>query len=210
MRNLDKLPVPAVLDENHLNWSEQYKADRANTTKKYRYRHADIKMTLVEETGSKCAYCESKIGHNTPGDVEHKTPSSVNVDLHFAWYNLTIACTECNRRKSAYFDAEKPFLDPYNGDVEERVVHLGPLVGWLPGDDAAEITVRTLELHDYTRRELIKRKIEAIDALNNLVARHKRADGIMKELLFASIQKQKDRTSEYSGMITTICDQYGI
>ncbi|CDN56514.1 TIGR02646 family protein [Neorhizobium galegae bv. officinalis bv. officinalis str. HAMBI 1141] len=210
MRNLDKLPIPEVLNDNWIQWTEQYKSDKTSATKKYRYRHSDIKSTLVEETKSKCAYCESKIGHNTPGDVEHKTPSSVNIDLHFDWTNLTIACTECNRRKLTYFDAQKPFLDPYDGDVENRVIHLGPVVGWQPGDEPAEISVRTLELHDNSRAGLIKRKIEAIDHLNNLVARYHQVDGVMKELLLLSIQKLKSKEAEYSGMLKAVCDNYGI
>lgn len=62
MRNIEKLPIPGVLNDNWISWTEQYKADKTNNTKKYRYRHPDIKLTLVEETGSKCVYCESKIG----------------------------------------------------------------------------------------------------------------------------------------------------
>ncbi|MFB7147755.1 HNH endonuclease [Agrobacterium deltaense] len=210
MRNLEKLPIPAVLRDNWEDWTQQYNADKESNTKRYRYRHDDIKSALVEETASKCIYCESKIGHNTPGDVEHKTPSSVNADLHFSWDNLTLACTECNRRKRAYYDIERPFLDPYQGDVENRILHLGPLVGWLPGDVSAEISIRTLQLHDNSRPELIKRKIEAIDHLNNLVARYHQVDGVMKELILLSIRKLKNKESEYSGMLATVCDKYGI
>ena len=210
MRHLEKLSIPDVLNANCLDWTDQYKSDRTSKTKKYRYRHEDIKRTLIEETGGKCVYCESKIGHNTPGDVEHKTPSSANVDLHFDWNNLTIACTECNRRKRAYFDMLKPFLDPYSADVESRIMHLGPVVGWQPGDEPAEISVRMLELHDNSRAELIKRKIEAIDNLNNLVARYHQVNGVMKDLLLLSIQRLKCRDSEYSGMLISVCERYGI
>ena len=165
---------------------------------------------MKQETADKCVYCESKIGHNTPGDVEHMTPSSVDAQLHFAWDNLTIACTECNRRKNDYFDAQKPFLSPYADTVEDRLVHLGPLVSWQPGDDVAEITVRILELNEMSRRALIARKIEKIDELNNTVARLRSSDPIIRELMALKVQKMKALGAEYSGMIRSICETYSV
>ena len=134
MRRLAKQPIPTLLIMNSAAWLADYLLDLSSPTKKYRYREAEIKNALREETGWKCVYCESKIGHNTPGDVEHKIPSSKDRTLHFEWSNLTIACTECNRRKSDYYEENNGFLDPYADDVEEVLLHLGPLVYWKPGD----------------------------------------------------------------------------
>lgn len=89
--------MPNVLAINHDEWLTAFLADKTNKTNKYRYRHSEIKITLTEETGWKCVYCESKIGHNTPGDIEHKVPSSKDEHRHFNWENLTVACTECNK-----------------------------------------------------------------------------------------------------------------
>jgi hypothetical protein len=69
--------------------------------------------------------CESKIGHNCPGDIEHKCPTKKRLDLIFDWTNLTIACSECNRRKLEYYNPMCMFLDPNVDDVESLVVHLG-------------------------------------------------------------------------------------
>ncbi|WP_353254502.1 hypothetical protein [Salinisphaera sp. PC39] len=93
MRNLDKLQEPAVLEEYSAQWLQDYVENPGSSNKKYKYRHPDIKKQLKDETGFKCVYCESKIGHNTPGDIEHKVPSSRDIELHFFWENLTIACT---------------------------------------------------------------------------------------------------------------------
>jgi 5-methylcytosine-specific restriction endonuclease McrA len=112
MRKVTKLGEPDVLKSNFGEWTTAFLADQQNQTSRTRYRHSDIKRTLKDETGYKCVYCESKIGHNIPGDVEHMVPSSVDGQMHFLWSNLTIACTECNRRKNAYFSSEKPFLNP--------------------------------------------------------------------------------------------------
>ena len=165
MRNLQKLPIPHVLATNHETWLAHYLADKLNQTNRYRYRHPDIKSTLRAETGEKCVYCESKIGHNTPGDIEHKVPSSRNENLHFTWENLTIACTECNRRKNDYYEEGDEFLDPYADDVESCIEHYGPVMGWTNGNNRAEITVKMLELDTSARFSLISRKIEKIEEL---------------------------------------------
>ncbi|MBO4227940.1 HNH endonuclease [Bradyrhizobium neotropicale] len=210
MRRVTKRLEPEVLKLNCEEWSAIYLADKQNPTKKYRYRHPEIKAALKQETADKCVYCESKIGHNTPGDVEHMTPSSVDASLHFVWSNLTIACTECNRRKNDYFDAQKPFLNPYVDDVEGRLIHLGPLVCWSPGDELAEMTVRILELSEMKREALIARKVEKIEQLNNAVARLRSCNELMRELMAIAIEKMKAVDAEYSGMIRSISATYCI
>ncbi len=90
-------------------------------------------------------------------------PSSKAERLHFTWENLTIACSECNRRKNDYHEHGMEFLDPYMEDVEAVVEHHGPIMGWISGNTRAEITIKILELHNAERFELILRKIEKID-----------------------------------------------
>jgi hypothetical protein len=210
MRKIAKSPIPAILAANQAQWIAEFIADPTNATKRFRYRHPAIKAGLVAETSNKCIYCESKIGHNSPGDVEHKIPSSVDPTKHFEWSNLTIACTECNRRKNDYFSATTPFLDPYCHEVEQRVVHHGPIVSWMPGDVVSEISVKTLRLNDTSRQQLISQKVEAIDRLNNVVARLAEADPLLKELMALQLQRLKCNDAEYSGMINSICSAYGL
>ena len=207
MRKLLKTRVPPVLEQNFETWTANYLADANNQTYRYRYRHPDIKNQLRDETGNKCVYCESKVGHNTPGDVEHKIPSSVQKRLHFSWDNLTIACTECNRRKNDYFSDDTPFLDPYVDDVESCVIHHGPVVGWLAGDECAEVTVSTLQLHDGTRTELIRRKIERITELNHVLARRASTHSeTLKQLLTEQLTTMQSVGAEYSAMVRAVCE----
>lgn len=206
MRTVQKGEVPQVLADNQERWLADYQADPANPTRKYRYRDRSIKNALVAETSSKCVYCESKIGHNTPGDVEHKTPSSVAPERHFDWTNLTIACTECNRRKNDYFDAIKPFLDPYEEATEARVIHYGPVVGWAPGDQEAEISVRILGLSTQERLPLVLRKIEKLEELNVLRGRiASEANETLRSLLEARLEQLMTASAEYSAMVCAVC-----
>lgn len=207
MRRIAKSPQPEVLQTNAAAWLASFLEDTSNSYRKYRYRHADIKAALIRETHSKCAYCESKVGQNTPGDVEHKVPSSVDRSKHFEWDNLTIACTECNRRKNDYFDQIRPFLDPYNDDVEGRLIHKGPVVCWSPGDAAAEITVKILNLNDSQRPELILRKVEKISEIVEVKQRAQvETDQSLKLVLEAQLRKFLSRSSEYSAMVMAVLD----
>lgn len=209
MRSLIKLNKPQILADNEVTWLSQYKSDKTNPLRKYRYRHHDIKSRLKEETGYKCIYCESKIGHNTPGEVEHKIPSSKVEDLHFTWENLTIACTECNRRKNDYYEIGMEFLDPYVDNVEDLIQHHGPVTFWQPGNPRAEISIRTLELNSYKRTDLIARKIEKMEEVSNLYERYlSQADPVLKLILHAQIHEMRNSLSEYSGMVNDVLEKH--
>lgn len=211
MRAISKKPKPQVLVDNEDSWLTAFKADQLNSTKKYRYRDKQIKEALKEETGYKCVYCESKIGHNTPGDIEHKVPSSKNVDLHFTWSNLTIACTECNRRKNDYYEEGAEFLDPYSDDVDQLVEHHGPIVYWKSGSTRAEITIRTLELNSKNRVPLILNKMEKIEEVSNLFERFEsERNATLKSLLKRKLIAMTQADSEYSGMILEVLSKKGL
>lgn len=189
----------------------EYLSDKCSQYKKYKYRHPEIKETLKKETGYKCVYCESKIGHNTPGDIEHKIPSSKAEALHFNWENLTIACTECNRRKNDYYETDEQFLDPYNDEVEEMIEHHGPIVSWKTGYPRVEITVRILGLNAHKRSQLIFHKIIKIEELNNLLGRwHNEANSTLKRLLLMQVGEMTQKDAEYSAMVISILQNKGI
>ena len=200
---------PQILIDNADEWLAEWLADKENRTKRYRYRHPDIKKALVAETSSKCVYCESIIGVVHPGETEHKIPSSKVPNLHFEWQNLTRACTECNRRKNNFYAANDGFLDPYADPVEDMLEHEGPIVFWRDGDARAETAVRTLELN--ARRDLILAKTQTLMDLKNLLCRHyDEQDPPLKELLRLEIVQRAEATSEYSGMIRDVLRKKGL
>lgn len=204
MRTVTKQPIPEVLSENASDWLAEYVADPGSETKRNRYRHPDIKRSLRTETAWKCVYCESKIGHTSPGDIEHKIPSSKDVNLHFDWENLTVACTECNRRKSAYLIPDFEFLDPYKDTPETCLVHVGPFVFWAPGNDRAEITIRRLELHTHARFPLIERKLGTLEKARQLLdlAASPGAGGLLAELRRTELELMQASEAEYSAMVS--------
>ena len=202
MRNIEKLPEPQVLVENKGAWKATLE-ENSSPYNKTRYRHADIKETLIKETHSKCVYCESKIGHNCPGDIEHKIPKSQIIDMIFEWNNMTIACNECNRRKGDYYDPNCMFLDPNTDDVENLVQHVGPMVFSKPGCQRSELTVRMLEINSINaRKQLIARKIERLESVKNLVERIADEQKFeLKDFLLGDLWQSCEVSSEFSGMI---------
>ena len=205
MRNLRKAACPEILKRNATQWLQEYLSDPTSSQKRHRYRHPSIKSRLKEETHSKCVYCESKIGHNTPGDAEHIKPVSKSRRDTFEWTNLTIACTECNRRKGDYYDKHCMLLNPYTDNVEEMVRHLGPLVTWQVGNERAETTIRRLELDSCTRTDLISRKIEKIEEVKNLAERIEGAAGdTLRKLLELKLEELSSVRSEFSGMVVAV------
>ena len=204
MRNTPKLPPPEILITSKATWDDALKL-KVTDYNKNKYRHPEIKQLLILECNSKCVYCESRIGHNCPGDIEHKIPKSKRIDLIFDWDNMTISCTECNRRKDEYYDPACMFLDPNRDDVENRIQHFGPLVFNKPGDLSSEVTVRILEIDKLeSRKTLIARKIEVLERIKNLVERIVREKNpTMKTFLMDDLLNNCSVSAEFSGMIQT-------
>lgn len=209
MISIAKGACPAILSENAEAWLREWLADKTNNTKRYRYRHVDIKDALNRETFNKCAYCESQIGVAHPGETEHKVPSSKAEMRHFDWTNLTRACTECNRRKNDYYDAHDAFVDPYEDDVTAFFEHHGPIVWWVDSNRRAEIAVKTLELNE--RERLILSKRDALMSLKESLARYEREDDqTLKEVLRLGLLKKAEPDNEYSAMISAVLARKGI
>jgi uncharacterized protein (TIGR02646 family) len=74
------------------------------------YARPAVKQQLRADQHHKCAYCESKFTHSSPGDVEHYRPKAgyqqADVGpvlgpgyywLGYEWNNLLFACEDCNR-----------------------------------------------------------------------------------------------------------------
>jgi uncharacterized protein (TIGR02646 family) len=86
------------------------------------YAAGDVKLALRTDQSDECAFCEAKILHVTPGDVEHFRPKrGVRQARHdplalpgyywlaYDWSNLLLACSNCNsRHKGNLF----PLVDP--------------------------------------------------------------------------------------------------
>ena len=198
MIRLKKGPKPDILVQNEERWTHEYMAGLEDgdlsDTKRYRYRHTDIKNALRAETHAKCAYCESNVSHVHPGETDHIYPKRKRPDLVVAWDNLTYVCTECNRRKLDYYSKREPLVNPYVDDPSEHLMFAGPLV--LHRDNKGLRTNKKVEL---SRAELVERRQERIEQVNMLVQKwNETADGPTKEFLRQEIVNWATSASEFS------------
>jgi len=159
MIHLQKLPEPLSLIDHGAEWTQillgRLAANEEPTkAEKTRYNQPDIKAVLVNETRGKCAYCESKLRHISPGDIEHIIPKSIEPAEAFEWQNLTLACEECNRRKGNKIG---PFIDPYAVDPADHLEFHGAMIWSKGASESGTYSERTFELN---RAELLERRNE--------------------------------------------------
>lgn len=216
MIRLTKLDEPQILKDNKHDWTNQYlqllnnDQDIPNNLK-YRYRDPEIKEQIVRETHNKCAYCESKITHVCPGDVEHILPKTKNArpDLYVEWTNLTLACEECNRpRKRAYYNPADPLINPYVDNPENHLMAVGPLIYHKPGDRKGEVTEQILELN---RSSLFERRVDRIKNLRNLADKWAGETNVTLKAIFENELRAEAATDkEYSFIVKGYLKSIGI
>lgn len=204
MIRLKKTKKPDVLAKNETAWIKAFLAREAKNeepteAEKSKYRHHKIKEALVKETDGKCAYCESKLRHITPGDVEHIIPKSKVPAKIFEWENLTLACGVCNGNKSNHFGDHDNFVDPYQVEPSEHFFFAGPMILPQPTSNPGLLTEAVLKLN---RPELIERRSDKIRQLNTLVRNIAVAkDQEIREVLRIDLEKNETAANkEYAGM----------
>lgn len=204
MIKLTKTPEPHVLTTNAAAWTaEILKAmadgDKPTKTQKSRYNHPQIKSAIRSETSDKCAYCESKVTHVSPGDIEHIIPKSKDPNKFFDWPNLTLACRICNLAKGDFYELDGTdaiLLDPYVDDPNGFFLFFREAIIARPDNDRAIATHDRLKLG---RNELLERRRTLLDFINGLVIAYCNASDAVKPILLNDLQKRCLHTSsEYS------------
>lgn len=150
-----------------------------------------IRLYLIKEFNSKCAYCESKITTTNQGDFDHFRPKSsarglkdeFSLDhywtLAFDWRNMYLCCEMCGRYKVNWFPVEGSraslsqtylrisrteknlLIDPCNDKPKE---HLAYDVNGkaISLTQKGEVTIGILKLN---RKELVEARKEKCDEL---------------------------------------------
>lgn len=171
MIRLTKSAKPQILIDNELTWTTEYTTlvgtgATIPRTLLGRYKHPDVKSQLITDNAGKCAYCESKILHISPGDVEHILPKSRRPELIFDWNNLTLVCSVCNTNKLDYYDPVNALLNPYTDEPSEHLITLGASVFPSPLSPRGVLTHDVLKLN---RVALIERREEKLKNLKLLI-----------------------------------------
>ena len=203
MIKLDKGDEPEVLARNAERWTgivvrKTNAGDAPTRAERSRYNHTEIKLALMTETHSKCAYCESKFRHVTYGDIEHVVPKSDDPSKWFSWPNLTLACDVCNTNKSDASVDGDTFIDPYEVDPEDHFWQLGSMMCARPGRDAAALTERMLDLN---RTDLVEKRSERLAGLLRMLDSVERCKNpYLKQLLWDEFASESDAHNEYAAL----------
>lgn len=210
MIRLKKLPKPDILIQNEVEWTatlirKKTQGEAPTITEKSRYRHPEIKATLIQETYGKCAYCESKLEHVTYGDVEHISPKATELEAIFQWDNLTLACDVCNTNKGNKFPNKEGLVDPYNHDPQLRFHIVGPLIFAVPGDNDARYTEITLDLN---RTALLERRKEKIKYLRDMVEAVAAASARLRPRLVEVLELETAPDQEFSALAKSYLAAY--
>lgn len=204
---IEKGDEPAVLRENCETWTEELveylEADQNPPEHvRRRYAHPDVKEAVRRECRGKCIYCESKISHVAPGDIEHIKPKGNYPKETFEWENLAFVCNECNRRKSDRYDEDKPPLNPYKEDPRTRLKGAGAYVFPMLADSRAELTVGLVELN---RVALLERRGERIERIRSLAERHAQEENdLHKEILLEELCREATAEREFSFVVSEL------
>lgn len=203
MIKLTKSEIPNILRINGPDWTrivlrKLEESVELASTEKSRYAHPEIKRAIIDETNGKCAYCESKIRHIAYGDIEHVSPKSSEPELWFEWGNLTLACDICNTNKGS----KRGVVDPYDLDPEQRFVFLGSMVWPAPGDEAAALTVRVLDLN---RADLVGRRFERIEYLMMFSTTiEKTTCPELRKILEQDFRRELESSKEYAALCRSV------
>lgn len=126
------------------------------------FKKYNVKEELLDEFNHKCAFCETLVGKDSA--IEHFWPKSKYWEKVYKWDNLFISCYACNRLKGNRFplDTENNplIINPCNDKIEIYCNENGEFEG------LSEKGFMTIDIFALNRKELIKRRIEAISEID--------------------------------------------
>lgn len=211
MIKIDRQKRPDLLRKNKDRWTKEllsYIKGGKEVPKRIfrRYRHPEIKEAVKHDSYEKCIYCESKVSHVYPGDVEHIRPKSKYPEGTFEWENLGYVCFECNNRKRDEYNEESPFINPYEEEPSDFLRALGAVIYHRPGNVRGEITEKTLGLN---RSALLDMRRERIDDLRTLLDKYMYSSNeTHKKLLLLEIKEQISDIKPYAMAVRSVA--YGL
>lgn len=212
MIELTKTTKPRSLVEKADVWTkglmeDYYRDGEIDPKKQNQYRKPDIKQAVKNETKEKCAYCESKITHIYPGDIEHIIPKSVYPRLTFTWSNLTFCCYRCNNRKRDFLDRSCMLLNPYKDKTNTHLRAFGPMLMHINSSKRGELTLRKLDLN---QKEILNRRKEKIEELQLLVDKFNGESTTSLKNLIGEQITEFIQESEYTFTLQHYIEEYGV
>jgi len=192
-----RAPKPPILVAKEAQWKSKIRGastDKNRQEAQDRYKHDQIKNSLVAMFHGKCAYCESQITHIDYGHIEHFKPKSLPKYFLLAvdWDNLLLACGRCNgsENKGVKFPNSKqggPLVNPAEDDPSQhfkfdfdKTTRLANVLGI---SKRGETTWRIFGLN---RPELVQRRSDFVKKLWVIATRYQ-VDAEAKAIIDAAV-----------------------
>ncbi len=157
MRHIKRLPAPQILVEKQEEWTQKFLLSNNPRPDSSKYAHREIREALNAMSMHKCFYCERKLKGITQ-EVDHYVEVAEAREKAFAWENLYLACSDCNRKLSNRSIPNSETLDPCMHPDEEIMQHItfeDEMVLSLNGSDKGLQTIKKYKLDsqqlDYLR-----------------------------------------------------------
>lgn len=149
-RAADELTRAISFFTDPLNYANEQKLCKTSFAFKV-YKDKELAAVLEGIFGKKCAYCESRVAHIMPKEIEHFRPKSEVENegqpallpgyywLAADWSNLLVACVDCNRARyhvvpgqSAKLRLGKDTQFPLSNELQRVRQHTGNVAGEEP------------------------------------------------------------------------------
>ncbi|WP_196482601.1 HNH endonuclease [Burkholderia cepacia] len=155
-------------------------------------------------------YCESKFSAIDHGDIEHIKPKAEGKypELTYVWGNLGISCTKCNGAKSDKFDADTPYINPYEENPSDYIVAEYCFVFAKRGNERGKLTIVDLELN---RAELVEKRQTFLDRIMDAVMTVENTKNeTLKKLAINALIDNASTSGEFSMAVTARLATHGI
>lgn len=214
MRKVTRGTCPDSLRTHSDTWTKEFLValssvnnDFSKVPKKYinKYNQADVKEALANMYTNHCCYCESLLGVQTYGRIEHLKPKALPQfhNLIFDWENLHWCCEICNTSyKKNNWNFENPILDPSKDNIEDYL-KLDTTTGRYVAINDNPRAKTTRDHTGLNREELVESRRKLILRMTKNFRQYKLnnlADSYIKDL--SMLKEDYDYPSLFNEMIT--------
>lgn len=200
MRQINRLPKPAILIAREVQWLEIMINKDLNRPDPTKYGNPAIRRDLNTMSSTKCFYCETSL-KGQPREIDHFIEVSINRNLSYTWENLYLSCSNCNDKLNENVISTRLCLDPClhtDVEIQQELTFKDEVI--LPLDDSiiGRNTITKYRLDSY---ELDMLRIKQLQIVNKMVIAILQANsGGIPEGHKRTLRSYMQRETQYSLM----------
>lgn len=146
MRYIKRLEEPEILVSKKAEWTQKFIESGNKRPDNSKYGHKAIKELLFTMSHNKCYYCETLLSDRS-SEIDHFIEVAEQKSMAFEWYNLYLACDNCNNKvpnKSIpVASALNPCIDT-DDEIEENIIFEDEQISFLT--EKGEMTIQKYKL----------------------------------------------------------------